>query len=122
MLGKRKKKAEDVKKSTKAELQPETETVTESGDGEPEHFIRASVLSFIDGLAEYDLVDLIRIKSRKYNLLILKDYMPVLGELENAKVEIVTEGRNEIYDNVSGYFIHADNRFELLITEDDYVE
>ena len=84
--------------------------------------IKASVLGFKEGLQAFEHVELVRIVSDKYNLLILKDYMPVLGELDDARVEIVTEGQKEVYNNVNGYFIHADNRFELLITEDDYVE
>lgn len=120
MLGKRKKKGRDIP----AEVQEEIGQAQENEDTEDgqESSMQASILSFTDGLAEYDNVDLIRVKSRKYNLLILKDYMPVLGELDDAKVEIVTDGRSEVYENVNGYFIHTDNRFELLITEDDYVE
>lgn len=89
--------------------------------GEETRTITARVLSFREGLETYDHVDMIRIKSSRYNLLILKDYMPTLGEVENGRVEIVCDGRAEVYDEVNGYFIHSSNEFELLITEDDYV-
>lgn len=120
MLGIRKKKDQVIPEKVQAGFGQDEETGAENGGSEAS--IQASILSFADGLAEYENVDLIRVKSRRYNLLILKDYMPVLGELDDARVEIVTEGQKEVYNNVNGYFIHADNRFELLITEDDYVE
>lgn len=53
--------------------------------------------------------------SSTYNLLILKDYMPVLGEIK-GNVEIVSGDRTETYENVTGYFMHSHNEFELLIT------
>ena len=39
------------------------------------------------------IIDLIRIVSSTYNLLILKDYMPVLGEIK-GNVEIVSGGQD----------------------------
>ncbi len=87
--------------------------------------IKASVLGFKEGLQVFEHARLIRIVSDQYNLLILKDYMPVLGEI-HGKVEIVMEeedrDRTETYEDVDGFFIHRNNEFELLITEDDYVE
>ena len=85
--------------------------------------IKASVLGFKEGLQAFEHVELVRIVSDKYNLLILKDYMPVLGET-HGKVEIVQEDgdRTETYEEIDGFFIHRNNEFELLITEDDYVE
>ena len=70
--------------------------------GEEMRTITARVLSFREGLETYDHVDMIRIKSSRYNLLILKDYMPTLGEGENGRVEIVCGGRAEVYDEVNG--------------------
>ena len=61
----------------------------------------ARILGFHEGLKVLEHVDLIRIVSSTYNLLILKDYMPVLGEIN---------------ENVTGYFMHSHNEFELLIT------
>lgn len=82
--------------------------------------ITAKVLSLEEGLKVYQEVDLIRIVSEHYNLLILKDYMPLIGELE-GKVEIVSGDRTKLLDGVSGFYIHSGNQFELLITADDYV-
>ena len=44
--------------------------------------VTARVYSIVNGVKEIQHVRLIRIKSRKYNLLIMEDYMPVLGEID----------------------------------------
>lgn len=80
----------------------------------------AKVLSFKEGLKTYEGVDLIRLVSAKYNLLILNDYMPVLGEIDGY-VEIVSGEKQNIYEGINGFFTHSSNEFELLITEEDYV-
>ena len=82
--------------------------------------ITAKVLSFERGLKVYEDVDLIRITSDKYTLLILRDYMPLLGELQ-GRVEIVSGEQTKTLEDVTGFYIHKSNEFELLITEDDYV-
>ena len=75
----------------------------------------ARVLGFKEGLRVMERVDLIRIVSSNYNLLILKDYMPVIGEIK-GNVEIVSGDKTEAYENITGYFMHSHNEFELLIT------
>lgn len=75
----------------------------------------ARILGFKEGLRVLEQVDLIRIVSSDYNLLILKDYMPVIGEIKGS-VEIVSGEKTETYENITGYFMHSHNEFELLIT------
>lgn len=82
--------------------------------------ITARVLSFQERLQTYQDVDLIRIVSERYTLLILTDYMPLIGEL-NGRVEIVSGEKKKLLEGVTGFYIHSGNEFELLITEDDYV-
>ena len=41
----------------------------------------ARIYSIKTGMREIEHVQLIRVKSEKYNLLIMEDYMPVLGEI-----------------------------------------
>ena len=52
--------------------------------------IEAIVISFRNGYQIYYNVKLIRIVSKKYNLLIMVDYMPIVGELD-GEIEIVSE-------------------------------
>ncbi|MFR5600866.1 MAG: hypothetical protein ACLTKI_00215 [Lachnospiraceae bacterium] len=80
----------------------------------------AKVLNLRDGFRGYDEVDLIRIVSEDYNLLILPDYMPVLGEIRGF-VEIVSGEEQAVYEGINGFFMHRHNEFELLITEEEYV-
>ena len=83
--------------------------------GEEMRTITARVLSFREGLETYDHVDMIRIKSSRYNLLILKDYMPVIGEIK-GNVELVSGDTTASLENLTGYYMHSHNEFELLIT------
>ena len=42
--------------------------------------IKVRIFDMEKGLSEYDDVKTIRIVSKDYNLLIMKDYMPIIGE------------------------------------------
>ena len=59
----------------------------------------------------------VRIVDRYYNLLIMKDYMPVIGEVRGS---VVVMGKNARYAMRNGvaYFINNDNKFTLIIKED----
>lgn len=58
-------------------------------------------------------VRFVRILSQKYNLLIMRDYLPIIGELD-GNVEIV--GTETIkYENIKGYYINRNNEFSLII-------
>ena len=50
--------------------------------------ITATVLGIDEGFQKFEQVDMIRIKSEKYTLLIMDDYMPVIGRIDGM-VEIV---------------------------------
>ena len=43
--------------------------------------IKVRIFDMEKGLSEYDDVKTIRIVSKNYNLLIMKDYMPIIGEI-----------------------------------------
>ena len=74
------------------------------------------VLNIKSGIHTYNDVKYIRIKSEKYNLLIMRDYLPVIGEI-NGSVEI--EGIETIkFDNIKGYYINKNNEFSLIIKEE----
>ena len=60
-------------------------------------------------------VRIIRIKSDKYNLLIMKDYWPVVGEI-NGKIIIEAE-ESFTYDNITGFYALSHNVFHLIIKE-----
>lgn len=71
----------------------------------------------IDGdVQKYDDVNFIRIISKKYNLIIMKDYLPIIGEVQ-GKVEIGRENETLKMEKVRGYFMHKHNQFNLFYLE-----
>ena len=51
--------------------------------------IKVKLFTVSDGLVEYNNVKLIRIKSDKYNLLIMEDYLPLIGDIKNNVFELI---------------------------------
>ena len=78
--------------------------------------IQAQISSFENGLQIFRNISIVRIKSDRVNLLILEDYMPILGEID-GDVDLI--GRTEFYSlkGVKGFFCHEHNVFFLLLKE-----
>ena len=79
------------------------------------------MLSLSGGMKTYENVSMVRIVSRDYNILILKDYMPTIGKVKGS-VQIVGKDVMESLDDIEGYYVFRQNQFELLIEEDMYVK
>ena len=79
--------------------------------------ITATVLGIKEGFRKFEQVDMIRIKSENYTLLIMDDYMPVIGRIDGM-VEIVSGEDTRSFQPVHGFYTHRKNTFELLIKED----
>ena len=79
--------------------------------------ITATVLGIDEGFQKFEQVDMIRIKSEKYTLLIMDDYMPVIGRIDGM-VEIVSGEDTPSFQPIHGFYTHRKNTFELLIKED----
>ena len=79
--------------------------------------IKANVLSLNNGLKEYEKVNFIRIKSKYYNIIIMKDYLPIIGEVQ-GNIEIETQDKTIKLDNIIGYYMHKKNQFNLFIKEE----
>lgn len=75
------------------------------------------ILSMKNGLLEIEDVQFIRILSKKYNLIILKDYLPVIGEIK-GNIEIETIKETIKYENINGYYIHKHNQFNLFLRDE----
>lgn len=60
-------------------------------------------------------VKVIRIKSELYTLLIMKDYWPVVGEI-NGRISIEAD-ENYTYENIEGFYTLSHNIFHLMIKE-----
>ena len=79
--------------------------------------ITATVLGIDEGFQKFEQVDMIRIKSEKYTLLNMDDYMPVIGRIDGM-VEIVSGEDTRSFQPIHGFYTHRKNTFELLIKED----
>ena len=79
------------------------------------------MLSLSGGMKTYENVSMVRIVSRDYNILILKDYMPTIGKVKGS-VQIVGKDIMKSLDDIEGYYVFRQNQFELLIEEDMYVK
>ena len=60
-------------------------------------------------------VKVIRIKSDFCNLLIMKDYWPVVGEL-NGRISIEAD-ESIVFENIKGFYSLSHNVFHLIIKE-----
>ena len=60
-------------------------------------------------------VKVIRIKSELYTLLIMKDYWPVVGEI-NGRISIEAD-ENYTYENIEGFYTQSHNVYHLMIKE-----
>ena len=79
--------------------------------------ISVKVLSLKKGLIEYNDVQFVRIVNKNNNLIIMKDYLPLIGEVQ-GKIEI--EGLKETIklQNIVGYYIHKHNQFNLFLRDE----
>ena len=72
------------------------------------------VFTLKNGLEVLENVSAIRIKSKDYNLLILKDYFPIIGEIE-GDLEIELSEGNKLYNMIKAYYMVENNIFNVLI-------
>jgi hypothetical protein len=78
--------------------------------------IKVRIFDMEKGLSEYDDVKTIRIVSKDYNLLIMKDYMPIIGEIVGS-VDIKGETTDISYKKIKGFYMNNRNVFNLMIEE-----
>lgn len=67
-------------------------------------------------LLAFDDVVAVRVVDRNYNLLMMKDYMPIIGEVQGS---IDIQGKTSKFEMKSGtaYYINHENKFTLIIKE-----
>ena len=71
------------------------------------------------GLTEYEEVKLVRIISKDYNLLIMVDYLPLIGDFEGS-IDIQGEKVNLSFKDIKGFYMNSNNVFNLMINEGNY--
>ena len=78
--------------------------------------IKVKVFDIRNGMRVYDNIKIIRIISKDYNLLIMKDYLPIIGEIEGS-VDRKNDVVNESFKNIKAFYMNSDNVFNLMIKE-----
>ena len=79
------------------------------------HEMKVRVFS-LDGLKEYENVKIVRIVSKDYNLLIMKDYLPIIGEIE-GNVDIKSDTEEVNLKDIKAFYMNSNNEFNLMIRE-----
>lgn len=77
--------------------------------------IKVRIFDIENGLREYKDIKIIRIISKDYNLLIMKDYLPIIGEIE-GNVDINDEV-NLSFKDIKAFYMNSNNEFNLMIKE-----
>ncbi len=78
--------------------------------------LKVRIFDMEKGLTEYDKIKSVRIVSKDYNLLIMQDYMPIIGEIVGS-VDITGNDVNVSYKQIKGFYMNRDNVFNLMIEE-----
>ncbi|MBQ8192830.1 MAG: hypothetical protein IJZ46_02015 [Bacilli bacterium] len=78
--------------------------------------IKVRIFDMKHGLREYEDIKIIRIISKDYNLLIMKDYLPIIGEIEGS-VDIKNDTVDLSFKNIKAFYMNSDNVFNLMIKE-----
>lgn len=103
------------KKAKQNSASPEKEYLQREGK------IRVRICSREKGLEEYEQIHFVRVISKGYNLLIMADYLPVIGEIEGS---VFFRDAQEEYkrENLKGYFMHKNNEFSLMLEKEGAAE
>ena len=78
--------------------------------------ITVQLLNIAGDVKQYDDVKFIKIRSQKYNLIIMKDYLPIIGEIQ-GEIQIGREKEDINMEKVRGYFMHKHNKFNLFYSD-----
>lgn len=78
--------------------------------------IKVRIFNLESGLIEYDDIKYIRIVSKDYNLLIMKDYLPIIGEIDGS-IDIKGEDVDISYSKIKAFYMNSKNIFNLMIEE-----
>ena len=76
--------------------------------------LTVNVFDLKSGLTTYENVSYVRITSSDYNLLIMVDYMPIIGEIK-GKVDIKTEEGELHFEKIVASYMNSKNVFNLMI-------
>jgi len=94
-----------------------TERQSDNGPVRSKGSIKVRIIDERQGLTTLDNVYAIRIHSRNYVLLIMKDYSPTLGQIDGDVIFLVEDGEKTLR-GVKGCFKQQENEFTMIIEEE----
>ena len=96
-------------------MSKDKEQVVNVGSGEG---FKVRIFDLNTGLTEYEHIKIVRIVSKDYNLLIMEDYLPIIGEIEGS-IDIKGEDVDLNYSKIKAFYMNSNNVFNLMIKEDE---
>lgn len=82
----------------------------------PTKTIQVRVVNFSNGLRVFEEVQMVRIKSGNYTLLVMADHIPVIGEI-NGNIEIVMKDEIKEFENVEAFYMERANVLSILLKD-----
>ena len=67
-----------------------------------------------NGLETFENIKYVRVISKSYNLLIMEDYLPIIGDIDGS-ISFRDDEKEIVREGIVGYFMHKSNKFSLLI-------
>ena len=77
--------------------------------------LKANVISLERGYQHIDNLRAIRIISEDYNILIMDDYVPLIGEVVGSVTFVGKDGNMVDLTRIHGFYRHSKNEFSLLL-------
>jgi hypothetical protein len=82
-----------------------------SGEG-----FKVRIFDLDTGLTEYEHIKVVRLISKEYNLLIMQDYLPIIGEIEGS-IDIKGDDIDIKFPKIRAFYMNSNNVFNLMIKE-----
>lgn len=74
-----------------------------------------------NGMREYQDVKMIKLKSSHYQLMILSDHTPLIGELDGT-ILILNKEEEIKLSHIKGFYSCLDNEFHFIQSGENYIE
>lgn len=78
--------------------------------------IKVRIFDLKKGLTEYEHIQYVRIVCKDYNLLIMQDYLPIIGEID-GNVDIRSDDTDISFKDIKAFYMSSNNVFNLMIKE-----
>lgn len=77
--------------------------------------LKATIISLKDGYTHLEDLRSITIVSKGYNIMIMEDYVPLIGEVDGSVSFTAKNGEKTEFSSVHGYYRHCRNEFSFMM-------